>query len=261
LTGKIGHVIGFLRFVALLGRRRTKMFRHIYRLITGSSALVLAGSLANADQAVITVQDLHPFTHAVHVVAGADLSSIRFLGVKLVKVSTRISSATNTDSCRELAFRDPGGSLYCPRVQLEAPMPAYEVTYSYQGQPMTSDEHGSRYFTFTVYFRPEEFSPEARALLARGKAAGADVAAIFNLTTSRDLEKRVVIDEASSTFCEGTYVDGAWKQTNPQCKDDVKSKRVEALPEYVTIRVEPVPSRVAISAKTSRASGAARDLD
>jgi hypothetical protein len=224
-----------------------KMFRHIYRLTTGSLALVLAGSLANASQTQVTIKDLHPFTHVVRLVAGADLSSIRFRRVKLVKVPTKLSSATDTDYCRELAFRDPGGSLFCPRVQLQDFTPAYEVTYSYQGQPMASDEYGNRNFTFSIYFRPEEFTPATRAMLSRGKSARTDVAAIFNLTTSRDPEQRIVIDEAGSTFCEGTYIDGAWKQANPQCKDQVKSKTVEALPDYVTIRVEPVPSRVAVS--------------
>jgi hypothetical protein len=223
------------------------MIRRAYQLATISSSLVFLGSLAYAGQPLVTVQEVNPFSHVVRIPAGADLESIRFERVKEVTVSTRISTKADNRYCQELAFRDPGGSLYCPDVQHEAPSKAYEVTYSYLGQPMTSDESGSKYFTFSVYYRPDEFSPASRELLRTGKAARSDIAAIFNLTTSREAERRPVIDRETSKFCEGSYLDGAWKHTDPQCKDDIKTKMVDALPEYVTVRVEPTSSRVAIA--------------
>jgi len=235
------------------------------RLLTLGSALVLLVSTANAQSAApapgreqTLVRDLDPFAHLARIPTGADLSSIRFQGVKVVKIPTSSKSTTNAHYCEELAFRDPGGSWYCPHVQFEAPTPAYEVTYSYQGQPLASDEYGNKYFTFSVYFRPEEFGSATRETLSRGKAARSDIAALFNPIISRDAERRAVIDEATSTFCEGTYIDGLWNQTNPQCKDNVKSKTVETLPEYVTVRVDPVSSIVAASATPSTAGVAAK---
>jgi hypothetical protein len=67
----------------------------------------------------------------------------------------------------------------------------------------------------------------------------------FKVITSRDPERRVAIDEAASTFCEGSYIDGAWRQANADCKDKITSKDVVVLPEYLTIRVEPGSARVA----------------
>ena len=135
--------------------------------------------------------------------------------------------------------------MYCPQVRLEAFVPAYEVTYAYQGQPMSSDEYGSKYFTFSVYFRPEELSSQTRELLSHGKTARSDVAMAFEVIASRDPERRMAIDEAASTFCAGSYIDGAWQRTNPDCKDNITSKAVVVLPEYLTIRVEPVTARIA----------------
>ena len=221
------------------------MFLHTYRLIALGSAFLIVGSFASASQVSAQVTDLNPFPHVVLISAGTDLSSIRLQGVKMVEVPTRVRSTIDNDYCQSLNFRDPGGSMYCPQVRLEAFVKAYEVTYAYQGEPMSSDEYGSKYFTFSVYFRPEELSPQTREILSRGKAARSDVAMAFKVTTSRDPERRVAIDETASMFCEGRYIDGAWQQTNPDCKDKITSKDVVVLPEYLTIRVEPGTARIA----------------
>ena len=209
------------------------MFRYIYQLI----ALVTLSSLTSAAQDSTQVRTIDPFQHVVRVPAGIDLSTIRFERAKIVKTPTQVYARNNDAWCQALEFRDPGGSMYCPSIQFGGSASAYEVTYSYQGQPMSSDEYGGRYFTFSVYFRPDEFSLQTRETLARGRAARSDIAAIFNMTASQDRERRAVIDEESSTFCEGTYMDGVWKQLNPDCKDKIKSKIVDVLPEYVTIRI------------------------
>ena len=133
--------------------------------------------------------------------------------------------------------------MYCPLVlvQPEAFRRAYQVTYSFEGQPLASDEYGDRHFTFSVYFRPEELGPEEREVLSRRKGGRADAAELFRLTTSRESESRPVIDEDHSTFCEGTYVDGAWVQTNPTCKGNVKFKTITAPSDCITVRIDPAP--------------------
>jgi hypothetical protein len=85
------------------------------------------------------IRDLRPFTHAALIPVGADLSSIRFQGVKVVTIATKSRTAADQRHCDEVALRDPGGSLYCPFVQPEAFTRAYQVTYSFDGEPLTSD--------------------------------------------------------------------------------------------------------------------------
>jgi hypothetical protein len=189
-----------------------------------------------------TIQDLHPFTHTVSIPASSDTETIRFEKVKLTKVFTKVRSTTNPGYCDELQFRDPGGSMYCAFTQKESPLPAYEVTYSYRGQPLTSDEYGNRYFTFQVYFQPEELPPALRKAIS-GKVNRAELATYFNMATSRPLVRVAETNEATSTFCPGTYVDGAWVQNSASCVDDVRSKIVTRRSESITVRVDPVSSR------------------
>jgi len=213
------------------------MTRHTIRQIMVGSALACLASLANAEQDLITVKDLNHFSHVVRIPVGADLSSIRFEQAKLVRIPTKVRFAENTRDCEQLAFRDPGGSSSCPSVSFESFTPAYEITYSYDGPPMSSDEFGGKHFTFYGYFRPDEFSAATRKMFSAKKAARSDAAAAITITTSRDPEQRLVIDEARSRFCEGNYVDGAWQQKDPRCTESIKSKTVKAPPDYVTIRI------------------------
>lgn len=212
------------------------MKRYAIRLITVGSALAFLASLANAGQDLITIKDLNPFTHVVRIPADADLSSIRFEQAKLVMVPTKVRYAENACYCEQLAFRDPGGSLYCPYTAFDGTTPAYEITYSYDGPAMTSDEFGGKHFTFFAYFRPEDLNAATRKMLGK-KASRSDLAAAFHLTSSREPKRRVVIDEANSRFCEGNYVDGAWQRKDARCNDIIKSKTVTVPPEYVTIRI------------------------
>jgi hypothetical protein len=112
------------------------------------------------------IEDLHPFTHFVSIPADSDPATIKFEKVKTTNVFRKVKSTSNPGYCEDLQFRDPGGSMYCPYVQEESSETAYEVTYSYHGQPLTSDEYGSRYFTFQVDFRPEELSPALRRAIS-----------------------------------------------------------------------------------------------
>ena len=225
------------------------MTRHSIQIVIIGSALALLASAANAGQDLITVKDLNPFTHVVRIPGGADLSSIRFEQAKLVKVPARVRSVENARYCEELAFRDPGGSFYCPYTAFEGTTPAYEITYSYDDPAIASDEFGGRHFTFVAYFRPEDFSAATRKILEK-KASRSDLAAVFHLTSSRDPERRVVIDEVNSRFCEGNYVDGAWQRKDTLCNESIKHKTVTVPSEYVTIRIGLSGTEQAASATT-----------
>lgn len=207
---------------------------------------VMAGGLttkANAPNSVtLKVGKLDPYTHFASIPDNAELSSIKFLGVKKVKVTTRMKSATDVRYCEDQQFRDPGGSMYCPYTQTESPSDAYQVTYSYRGQPMASDEYGNTHFTLSVYFRPDELSPAVRDELAKRTMTKSDEAGYFHVTTYRASVRRIAIDEAASTFCAGNYVDGAWTHTDSKCGDSVRYTAITAPSAYVTVKVDPALS-------------------
>ncbi len=213
------------------------MTRHSIQVVLIGSALALLASAANAGKDLVTVKDLDPFTHVVRIPADAEQSSIRFEQVKLVKIPAKVRFTENARYCEQLAFRDPGGSLYCPQTTFEGADPAYEITYSYDGPLMASDEFGGNHFTFRAYFRPDDFSAATRKMLSEKKATRSDLAAVFNLATSRDPERRRVIDEANSRFCEGNYVDGSWQRKDPQCNETIKYQTVTAPADYLTIHI------------------------
>jgi hypothetical protein len=189
------------------------------------------------------IEDLHPFTHFASIPANSDPASIKFKKVKATKVFTKRKSTMDSGYCQGLQFTDPGGSMYCPYVQDESPALAYEVTYSFTGQPLASDEYGNRNFTFQVYFRPEELPQALRSVLSAGKVQRAELATYFSVTTSRLPIRAVVIDEARSSFCDGNYLDGNWIHNDPKCQDKVTLKTVTVPSDYITIQVEPVSPR------------------
>src|SRR5262249_25943836 len=122
------------------------MFRSVTQLSI-SLAFALSGSAAA--QPAATVRTLDPFRHVAVLPSDADLASIQFQGVKLVKVATKVRPAAETSYCREQALRDPSGSLYCGADRIDEKALAYKVDYSYKAQPLASDESGSRNFTFS----------------------------------------------------------------------------------------------------------------
>jgi hypothetical protein len=142
--------------------------------------------------------------------------------------------------------------MYCPYTEDESPAPAYEVTYSFKGQPLASDEYGDRYFTFQVYFRPEELPPGLRRALSIGKMKRSELTTYFNVATSRPAVRAAVIDEANSSFCDGNYMDGNWIQRDPNCKDKVSFKTVTKPSDYITVQVDPVSPRAQQAALSER---------
>ena len=232
------------------------MFRHGFTLVTLGALLSggLLGSCLRAQAAEnktgivfddpsslkVQVEDLHPFTHFALIPAGSDVRTIRFENAKTVEVPTKMIYTTDTDYCAELAFRDPGGSMYCPRIQDESLTTAYEITYSFRGQPLASDEYGNTHFTFHVYFRPDELGPEVRNALSTRKLGRADTAGYFKVTTSREFVQRVVIDETRSNFCDTILRDGSWTYTDSDCQNRIHYKTITTASDYIRVRVDPV---------------------
>jgi hypothetical protein len=214
-----------------------------FAIITLGTTAITARTLASTRNGdVVEITDLEPFTHVADIPAGSQTSSIRMEGIKLVKIATKRRTVTNERYCN-LPWAEPGGSMFCQRTTDESPVPAYRVTYSYRGQPMASDEYGSTYFTFSVYFRPDEISPRLRELLASGKVRRAELAEFFDLAISRERVQEIVIDQAKSTLCDGNYFDGNWVHTNPKCEDNIAYRRVAMPSSYIRVEVNPGTSR------------------
>lgn len=215
---------------------------------SGPTISLFAKSSASTAQEI----ELQPFTHVARIPADSDTGTIRFENANMVKVPTRIAYVIDSTCCREVALRDAGGSMYCPQEHVGSPVTAYEVTYSYIGQPLTSDEYGGRNFTFQVYFRPDELAPQVRQALAEKKLGRADLAGYFTVSTLREPVRRVAIDEAKSHFCDGNYVDGAWTHTDASCNDEIQLKAVTSLSDYTTVSVD---AGAAVVARVSTKSG------
>jgi hypothetical protein len=144
------------------------------------SVLVLAGAAVLA-WGENRVRDLHPFTHEALIPASVDRGSIRFEGIKAVKVFTKAEVKDNAGYCAEAAEREPGGSMFCPEVKQVAPERAYRVTYSFLSEPSVSDEHGGQVYTFMVYFRGDELPAALRAAVDARRIKGVEAASYFRV--------------------------------------------------------------------------------
>jgi hypothetical protein len=215
-----------------------------------ASALTLV-TLNLATGAARGEETLQPFTHAAQVPADSDTGSIRFQKAKLVQIPTTIAYTTNPEYCKDLAFRDPGGSMYCSYARTGTPATAYELTFSVVSPPLASDEYGNRNFTFEVYFRPDELLPDVREAISNGKWSHSDVAGSFNVSTSREGVRQIVIDEAKSHFCTGYLLDGSWTTSDANCKDEVHYKAVAVPSDYITVRIDPARLTSAENAVTA----------
>ncbi len=201
-------------------------------LSIGLASVMLAAAAASGQ--TVTANNAQPFSHEALIPANSDVSSIRLARVKRVRLPVRIWFA-DSNCEREQTFRDPGGSAYCQPGKVEW-TEAYELSYSYSGQPLASDEYAGRKFTFSIYFRPEEISPEARQELSQRKTT-TELSEMFGMATSNAAQLRAVVDERNSRFCEGFYLDGAWSQPDQNCRDEIRVKTVTAPADYVTVRV------------------------
>jgi hypothetical protein len=180
----------------------------------------------------VQIEGLNPFTHIAYIPAEADLATIRFEKIRMTSLPTTVKHDADPSYCAEAASRDRGGSIFCPSATPGSFVQAY-------------DESGNRQFTFTVYFRPEELSAEARQSVAAKKSNRADTAAYFVVSTDRGTVRKTAIDKTQSKFCAGSYADGAWTHDDRSCKDDVRSMVVTTPSDYITVKVNPVSKGVA----------------
>jgi hypothetical protein len=222
----------------------------------GVCGLLLVSTLSSAESAnklVSTVAELNPFMHFAYIPEDADQSSIRFEKARMVVVPTRIRYSYDASACAELAFRDSSGATGCPNLHTEASAEAYEVTYSFSGPPLASDESGNTHFTFHVYFRPNELGPDVRQLLSANKKHNrADVAGSFAVSARHEDVQSVTRDETKSQLCGGSFVDGNWSQYDGNCRDKSIYKIVAGLANVITVRVD--PSGLRSAALASKAS-------
>ena len=195
------------------------------------------------DGVEVYTADLHPFTHFASIPASSDPEMIQFEKVRAIKVFTEVKSTRDPGYCHNLQANEPGGSMYCPFIQHESPATAYEVTYSFEGEPLASDEYGNHNFTFQVYFKPEELPSTLQSAISGHKVGRTELASYFNVTTSRPLVHGSVIDEANSSFCAGHFMDADWVQNDPHCQDKVSLKNVTSLSDSITVQVEPISPR------------------
>ncbi|MCU1258886.1 MAG: hypothetical protein JWO80_1771 [Bryobacterales bacterium] len=211
----------------------TKFNRILFATATGmlcATSVMAAGltpKLNISKSATVKVEELDPYTHFADIPDGADLSSIKFRGVRKIKIATQMKSTGDVHYCKDQRFRDPGGSMYCPYTQLESPSAAYQVTYSYEGQPMASDEYGNTHFTFSVYFRPDELSPAVLDKLAKHAMTKADEADYFDVTSYRASARRI---EART-------------HTDSKCEESIRYTTIAAQSGYITVKVDPALSR------------------
>ncbi|MBV8731268.1 MAG: hypothetical protein JO336_15780 [Acidobacteriia bacterium] len=187
---------------------------------------------------VTQTQNLNPFSHVALIPANADLKSIQFEKIRPVTVPTAIRYTMDAHQCELISSPDPGGSVACPYVETEAPVPAYEATYSYSGEPLASDEQANRKFTFAVYFRPEDVPADVQQAIAAKKLSRTDRAAYFAVTTSQPAVTTVAIDNTRSRFCSGSYVDGLWTHSDSACRDSIAYSSQTTPSPYVTVQID-----------------------
>src|SRR5262252_983339 len=189
---------------------------------------------------IVQISDLQPFTHTTYIPVDSDLSSIKVEGIKMVKAATKVRSVTTPSDC-EHPGGEPGASPNCTRSTYASSVPAVRVTYSYRAP---SDESGSAWSTFDVYFREDEIGPRVRRALSTGKISRSAAAELFEIRTVRGSTQQLVLDETNSILCEGYYVDGSWVHTNPSCEDSVTYRKVASPSPYITVKVASAPSSV-----------------
>ncbi len=210
------------------------------------SAWILGGALltslsAKTGSAVaVQIVNTTPFTDTTVIPADADTRSIRFESLKTVHLPSRIRYTTDPAWC-DRGSQEPGGSAFCPQAQLESSVSAVELTYSYSGSSLGSDEHAGGRLTFEVYLRPSDIPATLREEISAGhKPDRAQLAAYFEVSVRRDPAPRYILDPSRSYVCPGTYIDGNWQPDDPDCDIIIRSKKVQGLSDFLTVRVTPL---------------------
>jgi hypothetical protein len=198
----------------------------------GHGAIAAPVAVAPAQQAG-QVDQLNPFIHAASIPAMVDPSTIRFEKLRMVELASKTKTTSDAQDCKDKQFRDPDGSN-CQSVKVEERVKAIEATYSYNGPVLSAGESVPGRETFAVYFRPEEIDADGPV----GKLKRDQAASFFQMSTYRPMVQQKVIDKAHSHFCEGSYVDGSWVHTDPQCQDQVQYADQTVPSPYLTVQVD-----------------------
>jgi hypothetical protein len=197
-----------------------------------------SATVRTAGTSTVQIEDLNPFSQLAYIPAGADLSTLRFEKVRMVRVPSKIRY-TADENCQAPGYREPGGSSECTHRQIVSTVLAYEVTYSYRGQPMASDEYGDTYYTLHVYFRPDQLDAAEQRAASTRKQNGAETSGYFALSTYREPVQRTVIDEGRSTLCDRNVLDGDWAQSDATCVDNTSYMTSVAPSDYITVKINP----------------------
>jgi hypothetical protein len=204
------------------------------RMNTPASTSDARGAIGVKPAPVSTERELNPFTTVASIPATVDPSTIRFEKLKMVQLASKTQVTTDPKDCKERQFRDPDGSG-CESVKVMERVKAVEATYSFIG-PQTGTgegETGPSRQSFSVYFRPEELpASEPVQKLNREQAES-----LFQISTSRPTVQQKVMDKQNSRFCQGNYVDGNWKQSDPKCQDQVQYTTVMTPSTYWAVDV------------------------
>jgi hypothetical protein len=221
-----------------------KAFRNKQRTVLAVAgvfglALSAAGAAGQPVEAagnpvVVSVENIQPFTHDAAIPVNVDTSTIRFEKVKATKVPTQIKRTSEGSICDNLT--EPGGSMYCPYEQRLAYVDAYDVVYSFAGQ---ADELGNKQTTFHVYLRPEELAPVLKEAIAAKQLNRGKASEYFHVSFIKEPVRRIVVDEAKSSFCPGTFGEEGWMHADARCQDKISYTSVLAPADYLTVRVEP----------------------
>jgi hypothetical protein len=164
-----------------------------------------------------------------------DTNSIRLEKVKETKVATKVKRTSEASFCDNLT--ELGGSMYCPYEQRQDYVDAYDVVFSFKGP---SDESGNAYSTFHVYLRPEELAPVLKEAIAAKRLTRSKSSEYFHVSFSKDPVRRIVVDEAKSSFCQGYFGEAGWTHADARCQDKISYTTVMAPAEYLTVRVESI---------------------
>jgi hypothetical protein len=186
---------------------------------------------------------LNPFDRMAWIPADANTASIKFVGIKETTVFTTIETISDPVRCNNLSAKPPLESEYCPEVRDGSPARAYEVTYSFIAAPLPTDKTHDPNFAFQVYFRPEELPPQLRKAVTEHKVKREELGSYFRISTSRPSVQSTVVNNAKSSFCKGTYVDGSWVLEDPNCQDKVVLKKVIVPSQYIAVKVELISRR------------------
>jgi len=181
------------------------------------------------------------FTHSAYLPANADVTTIRFERMRIVKVPATIDYPIDPAECQELVTGGLWRASGCTYNTIPTSVEAVEITYSFKAQPLASDEFANRTFEFSVYFRPEELPANLQKALSGTKPSRSETAAYFAVNIHRNSVKGIKVDRAKSRFCRGTFIDGAWTLADTGCKDKISWARVNMPSDEITVIIEPRP--------------------